>query len=72
MTCQCGKSYVVEQGDILFDIAQRELGDGNRWREIMNPDCSKLTEELIFPGQELCIPDEALNLNSPPNQEEDR
>ena len=56
MTCQCGRSYIVKQGDILFDIAQRELGDGNRWREIMNPDCSGLVNEIIFPGQELCIP----------------
>ncbi|WP_019505218.1 glycoside hydrolase family 19 protein [Pleurocapsa sp. PCC 7319] len=56
MTCQCGRSYVVRQGDILFDIAQRELGDGNRWRDIMNPDCSKPVDETIFPGQELCIP----------------
>lgn len=56
MTCQCGRSYIVKQGDIVFDIAQRELGDGNRWREIMNPNCSKLANESIFPGQELCIP----------------
>ncbi|MDJ0590062.1 MAG: LysM peptidoglycan-binding domain-containing protein [Pleurocapsa sp. MO_226.B13] len=56
MTCQCGRSYIVRQGDILFDIAQRELGDGNRWPEIMNPDCSKPVNETIFPGQELCIP----------------
>ena len=56
MTCQCGGSYIVKQGDILFDIAQRELGDGNRWSEIMNPDCSKVANESIFPGQELCIP----------------
>ncbi|WP_414589972.1 glycoside hydrolase family 19 protein [Scytonema sp. PCC 10023] len=56
MTCQCGRSYIVRQGDILFDIAQRELGDGNRWREIMNPDCSKPVNEIIVPGQELCIP----------------
>jgi 3D (Asp-Asp-Asp) domain-containing protein len=56
MSCRCGKSYIVKQGDILFDIAQRELGDGNRWREIMNPDCSKPVNEIIFPGQELCLP----------------
>ena len=56
MTCQCGRSYIVRQGDILFDIAQRELGDGNLWLEIMNPDCSKPVNETIFPGQELCIP----------------
>lgn len=67
MTCQCGRSYIVKQGDIVFDIAQRELGDGNRWREIMNPDCSKLANESIFPGQELCIPNGSSNPNPPPN-----
>lgn len=67
MTCQCGRSYIVKQGDILFDIAQRELGDGNRWREIMNPDCSKLTNESIFPGQELCIPNGTPDPNPNPN-----
>lgn len=29
------RPYTVRQGDWLFTIAQRELGDGNRWREIM-------------------------------------
>jgi len=38
-------------------IAQRELGDGNRWTEIMNPDCTTVNDTNIFPGQELCIPD---------------
>ena len=66
MTCQCGRSYIVKQGDIVFDIAQRELGDGNRWREIMNPDCSKLANESIFPGQELCMPDGNPSPPTPP------
>lgn len=32
-----GKSrpYVIRRGDTLWAIAQRELGNGNRWREIM-------------------------------------
>lgn len=29
-------SYTVKDGDILFDIAQRLLGDGNRWTELKN------------------------------------
>jgi 3D (Asp-Asp-Asp) domain-containing protein len=37
-------------------IAQQQLGDGNRWKEIMNPDCTGVNDTNIFPGQELCIP----------------
>lgn len=59
MTCTIGKSYTVKSGDNAFDIAQRELGNGNRWREIRKPDGSQLTETdaaNLQPGQELCIP----------------
>jgi basic endochitinase B len=59
MSCTIGKSYTVKSGDIAFDIAQRELGDGNRWKEIMTPNGTKLTEDdavRLQPGQELCIP----------------
>lgn len=63
MSCTCGKSYIVKQGDTLFLIAERELGDGNRWREIMNPDCTPVNDTTIFPDQELCLPN-----GSPSNQ----
>mgnify|MGYP001119970964 CR=1 FL=1 len=59
MSCTIGQSYIVKSGDSLFDIAQRELGDGNRWPEIMTSDGMKLTESDatgLQPGQELCIP----------------
>ncbi len=59
MSCSIGKSYTVQPGDILFNIAQRELGDGNRWREIQNPNGTHVTENdaaNLQPGQELCIP----------------
>jgi uncharacterized protein YkwD len=59
MSCSIGNSYTVKSGDILFDIAQRELGDGNRWREISNPNGAQLTEADVTNlqiGQELCIP----------------
>ncbi|MBE7384612.1 MAG: zinc metalloprotease [Leptolyngbya sp. SIO1E4] len=29
------RPYTVKEGDWLFNIAERELGDGDRWREIM-------------------------------------
>jgi lysozyme family protein len=29
------RQYIVKSGDTLWSIAQRQLGNGNRWREIM-------------------------------------
>ena len=60
MTFACGNSYVVKSGETLFLIAQRELGDGNRWREIMKPDCTPFTEEeasRLQAGDEVYLPD---------------
>ncbi len=45
MTCTIGSSYTIKADDILFDIADRELGDGNRWREIMKSDGTPFTEK---------------------------
>jgi hypothetical protein len=62
MSCTIGKAYVVKAGDIPFDIAQRELGNGNRWKEILKPDGFPLTESdavRLQPGQILCIPGSA-------------
>jgi hypothetical protein len=59
MTCTIGSSYTIQADDILFDIAQRELGDGNRWHEIMKPDGTPFTEkeaENLQEGQEICLP----------------
>ena len=37
MSCTLGSSYTVKAGDTLYLIAQRELSNGDRWREIMKP-----------------------------------
>lgn len=59
MTCTCGKSYIVRPNDTFFLIAERELGNGDRWREIMKPDCTTVTEAdatRLQPGDEFCLP----------------
>ena len=60
--CISGKSYTVQAGDTLFIIAQQQLGDGNRWREIQKTDGTPVTDAdapTLEVGQELCIPDES-------------
>lgn len=71
MTCACGNSYIVQSGDTLFLIAEQQLGDGNRWRELMNPDCTTVNDTNIFPGQELCIPNGSTTPPPKPGKELD-
>ncbi|WP_194815939.1 LysM peptidoglycan-binding domain-containing protein [Nocardia sp. XZ_19_385] len=50
-----GRSYTVEPGDTMWAIAERFLGDGNRYQEIA--DASGIDNpDSIQPGQELKIP----------------
>ena len=58
MSCAFGISYIVQPGDTLFIIAERKLGDGNRWTEIKNPDGTAPNPTQLQPGQELCLPGE--------------
>jgi nucleoid-associated protein YgaU len=53
------KTYTVDSGDNLSAIAQQELGDANRWREIydLNKDVIGKNPDLIQPGMELKLPD---------------
>lgn len=60
MSCTRGSSYTVKAGDTLYIIAQQQLGEGNRWREIIKPNGSPFTEEEAYnlqQGQEIYLPE---------------
>ena len=52
------KTYTVKAGDTLSDIAQSEMGDANRWRELYaaNKDAVGDDPHIIHPGLKLEIP----------------
>ena len=52
------KTHTVESGENLSVIAEAELGDANRWREIyeLNKDVIGKNPDLIQPGMELKLP----------------
>ena len=54
------RPYTIQQGDTLYLIAQRELGDGSRWRQIMKTaNGGSFTEEEaqnLQPGQVVYLP----------------
>jgi len=57
-----GNSYEheIKAGDTLWDIAEKELGDGNRWHELQKADGSTFTEEEVRHlqiGQKVYVPD---------------
>jgi hypothetical protein len=59
MTCKSGRSYIIQSGDTLYLIAQKQLDDGDRWTEILKPDGTPFTEfdaENLQVGQEVCLP----------------
>ena len=57
LRAQAGRTYVVQSGDTLSDIAQAMYGDAGRWPEIFEANKDKLSDpNLIHPGQELRIP----------------
>ena len=53
-----GKTYTVKSGDTLSGIAESEMGDANRWRELYaaNKDAVGDNPDMIHPGLELTIP----------------
>ncbi len=46
--------HTVQNGDLLFDIAQAYYGDGNQWQKIA--DTNGITPESLYVGQQLTIP----------------
>jgi nucleoid-associated protein YgaU len=49
--------HTVEEGDTLWAIAQKHLGDGNRYNEIFEANKPMLSDpDKIYPGQMLRIP----------------
>lgn len=60
-----GRTYVVEEGDTLFDIARHELGSPARWKEIYDLNRTQLSEDFnhLRPGTQLMLPPDA---SSPP------
>jgi nucleoid-associated protein YgaU len=50
-------TYTVVSGDTVWDIAQSQLGDGNRYKEIYEPNKVLLTiPDMIHVGDELVLP----------------
>ena len=50
-------SYTVVEGDCLWNIAKRFLGDGSRYTEIYELNRDKIQNpNLIYPGQVLALP----------------
>jgi nucleoid-associated protein YgaU len=51
------KTYTVKAGDTLSKIAQAQLNDSNRWREIWDLNKERVANEnLIYPRLVLLMP----------------
>lgn len=51
------KTYTVQKGDCLWNIAKKQLGDGSRWKELHNLNQDQISNpNLIYPGQILNLP----------------
>lgn len=54
------RTYTVKSGDSLSRIAQRELGDAEKWHAIFDANRDKIKDpDLIYPGQVLTLPPNA-------------
>jgi len=56
-----GHTYVVQEGDTLFDIARYELGKASRWSEVYELNRDQLGEDYnhLAPGMRLALPADA-------------
>ena len=51
------KTYTVQGGDCLWNIAKKQLGDGSRWKEIHNLNLDKIRHpNVIHAGLVLTLP----------------
>lgn len=51
------KSYTVQKGDCLWNIAKKYCGDGSKYKEIAELNKDKIVNpNLIYPGQVLTLP----------------
>jgi nucleoid-associated protein YgaU len=55
-----GRTYIVAEGDSLFDIARSELGKASRWVEIydLNADVLGKDVDTLTPGTRIVLPDD--------------
>lgn len=53
-----GRDYTVQAGDELWTVAERELGDGSRWRDLLPLNNGLSEDSRLVPGQVLILPDE--------------
>jgi nucleoid-associated protein YgaU len=53
-----GRTYEVQEGDTLFDIARHELGKASRWSEIYDLNREALGKDFDYltPGMQLVLP----------------
>ena len=57
-TAAAGSNYTVREGDTLFDIARKQLGQASRWTELYELNRAALGENLenLRPGVTLRLP----------------
>jgi nucleoid-associated protein YgaU len=53
-----GREHVVSDGDTLYDVARRRLGNAKRWAEIyeLNRDVIGAASDRLEPGTQLVLP----------------
>lgn len=63
-----GKTYTVQEGETLFDIARRQLGKASRWVEIYDLNRARLGKQMegFRPGITLILPQAESAASTPP------